>query len=675
MRRYLPISTDSFFDFLQKEKVRVLKNIERSPSAKAKVEIIKETEVESVLSMKMDKPLRTLGIREGDFLELGDSKLIGILSNQRDLYNFDVIFEKKRDVKVGSRLSVRKAHSLILIELQEKAMKQFIDNPMYHYSILREVVLRGKTMQPKEKTFVSKERSFFSDLELNESQKEAVTNALFLSHRNPFLLIHGPPGTGKTRTIAELITQIASNNQRVLLTSHTNIAVDGALEVLIRNHPKLKDEIIRFGNPGKVLSTVTDLLPRAKDGKRFISNELKTFQIVGMTLSRLSLKVYHDKLSWSLPSYDWIIVDESANTTLPQVLMGLMLSPRSVLVGDHMQLPPIIVSKANLEVHESLFEKLIRSYPDRGVMLNIQYRSNEKIAKWPSYYIYNSKLKTANSVKNLKLELHSSVEDEFSAILGSEPVIWVDTKEKSKQEKWFYGYGKSLCNDYEAALTIKIAKNILELLDLQNVSNKEELLDHLGVICPFRLQAAIMHSINAKTVDSFQGRESDTVIFNTVATNPHIALKDIRKLNVAITRARKKLIIIGSSSLCTSQLPHYLSFYNYIKQQCKIVNSHSISNLGMDEVRDEKKRILNLSRKPEPKIRLRPYRTKIPRRYVVKEEKQRRYSEFIDLLNQVKTKGKISPAQWREHSSQWSELPQERKNELIQQLKTQLKEK
>lgn len=623
----IPIKLKPYEDYLNLEEIRVRKALLRRPISYATVKSIRKEKNIFLILLIFRRPLCNLEIRPGDVLELISIKRLGIVYYPLDDFSLYIVFENIRNIFIGSTFRVRRADELLLVQMQMEALKWFELEPNSQCRMLNQIFLYKCPLSPINPIHIT-----LFDQELNKAQKSAIENCLSLTPNTPFFLIHGPPGTGKTRTISEIAAQIVNKGKKVLITSHTNIAVDNALEAILKKHKHLKNKIIRYGHIGKVIPGIRDLLH--KDKKENIQNsslkfELSNYNIVGATLAKLSMMVFLGKLKWSDPIFDWVIVDESSMLTVPQILIGLMLGTKFILVGDHKQLPPIIKVDVSEEVKTSLFEKLITDYKEFSIMLDTQYRSNEKIANWPSSFIYGGKIVTHKSVKNIKIHMKLIPRDEFFEIIdANEPVIWVDTKVRSQAKSYKYGSGYSFCNKYEAALTIKT------ILTLFKSCSQERVEKNIAIICPYRLQADLIrqcflkthkekidildldNNLNARTVDSFQGREKDIVIFNITHTKPHIALADYRRLNVAITRARKKLIIIGSSEVCTLELPHFYDFYNYILMNCKKIDAPT--NLKNEEQIVNKEAIKltqKTNSKPKKPFRLKPEEIQLLRQF------------------------------------------------------------
>jgi len=580
-RNLIPLNVEPFMSYLENEEKKIEKRMkERTSHVAVVTNIVEKDGLFFVLLRLEDYPSR-FDLNPGDAIRLGRFNYLGIIYWFVDSFTFYAIFESIKGLHNNLLVEIQKADTLILVRTQKGALATFLGIEK-DYSILKDIILRGVEPPPLRPVQID-----FEDVNLNDSQKKAVAYSLSLTPENPFFLIHGPPGTGKTRTIAEITFQAHKKGYRTLITSHTNIAVDNALEVVRERHPHLVKDMIRFGHPGKVIPGIRDLLPQFKGIKGELSGavvNIDSFSIVGMTLSKLAVFAFLRKLDWS-KTFDLVVVDESSMATFPQVLLGLMMGKRFVLVGDHEQLPPV-VQNASDDVRISLFERLIKTYNDRSILLDVQYRSNEKIAKWPSEFIYGGKVKTAPLEKGIVLNLDESKDCDFLEILSGEyPVVWVKTSGLADWHK--FKEGKiSAVNKFDAALVLKLVSDVKKLM------GDKEIEKELAVITPYRLQSELIQSclrrinrpnidvvefeeISSKTVDSFQGRERDIIIFDAVHSKGHKALEDTRRINVAITRARKKLIFIAPKRLSQKEiemsLPHLFSFYKYVENENKVV--------------------------------------------------------------------------------------------------------
>ena len=450
----------------------------------------------------------------------------------------------------------------------------------------------------------------YIDQNLNDSQKSAIENALSCEN---FYLIHGPFGTGKTRTLVELISQETRQNHKVLATAESNAAVDNILERLMDNK-KLK--LTRLGHPQRVSkhnisqtlaykvehhklnkkikkirkkidnliekrSSYTkptpqyrrgygdyDILYNASKGKggrgisaekmksmaqwieynqqidelhddikrvenKMIRDIIETSDVILSTNSSAALE------SISRTKFDVAIIDEASQATIPSVLIPIAKAHRFILAGDHKQLPPTIISDKAHKLEKTLFEELIKIYPFKSQLLDVQYRMNSLLMKFPNAEFYNNNLKSDASVDDI------TINDIITTTEKEEPMLFVDTSAVDEYGEQHLKDSKSIINEIEAEIAIKLAN------DYMKVGLTE---DDIGIISPYADQVKIIQDktpIEVKTVDGFQGREKEIIIISTVRSNDdgNIGfLRDLRRLNVAITRAKRKLIIIGNTN-------------------------------------------------------------------------------------------------------------------------------
>ena len=448
----------------------------------------------------------------------------------------------------------------------------------------------------------------YIDQNLNESQKKAIENALSCEN---FYLIHGPFGTGKTRTLVKLISQETRQNHKVLATAESNAAVDNILERLMENkklnltrlgHPqrvskhnisqtlaykvenhklnkkisKIHKKIDNLIEKRKVYTKPTpqyrrgygdyDILFNASKGKggrgisaekmksmakwieynqeidelhdeikrvenKMIRDIIETSDVILSTNSSAALE------SIARTKFDVAIIDEASQATIPSVLIPIAKAHRFILAGDHKQLPPTIISDKAQGLEKTLFEELIRIYPFKSQLLNIQYRMNSLLMKFPNSEFYNNNLKSDSSVDDIDINDIINSNDKEDAMLFIDTSNIDDIGEKHLKDS------KSIINQLEADIAVKFANDYLKL-------GLEE--TDIGIISPYADQVKIIQDrtpVEVKTVDGFQGREKEIIIISTVRSNEdgNIGfLRDLRRLNVAITRAKRKLIIIGN---------------------------------------------------------------------------------------------------------------------------------
>ncbi|WP_175060096.1 IGHMBP2 family helicase [Thermococcus sp. 2319x1] len=528
-----------------------------------------------------------------------------------DLYANDVTF--RRQIENLKSLSENGVKALKLILKQEKPLK----------SIPQE-------FEPFDKN-------------LNPTQREAISLAL---GSEDFFLIHGPFGTGKTRTLAELILQEVKRGNKVLATAESNVAVDNLVErlwgkvKLVRlGHPSrvskhLKESTLAFQveshegyrrvrelrNKAERLAMMRDQHKRpapglrrgltnkqilklaekgrgargvpAKDVKEMarwiVLNEevQKLYKFAGKIEEEIIREII-DKADVILSTnssaalefvrdveFDVAIIDEASQATIPSVLIPIAKAKRFVLAGDHKQLPPTILSEEAKELSETLFERLIQLYPEKAKMLEIQYRMNEKLMEFPSREFYDGKIKADESVKNITLADLKVREPFFgepwdSILEREEPLVFVDTAER--RDKWERQRKGSTSreNPLEALLVKEIVERLLRM------GVKEE---WIGVITPYDDQVDLIRSligeeIEVHSVDGYQGREKEVVVLSFVRSNKNAELgflTDLRRLNVALTRAKRKLIAVGDSETLSAH-PTYKRFLEFVKRHGRYI--------------------------------------------------------------------------------------------------------
>lgn len=403
---------------------------------------------------------------------------------------------------------------------------------------------------------------------LNDSQKKAVSIAL---SDNLLTLIQGPPGTGKTQVIAEICLQhIKMNpNIRILICSETHIAVNNIIKRVskITNQIKIlrvKDrendiELQKYSPESIVTAYISDLIREKCDSNTikiiydtikstnsiFIEKSLAlSANIVGMTCNRSS--AYTDAFNFADSSeyFDLAIIDEVCKATLPEILMPLVISKKAVLVGDPKQLPPVFCSD-ELDVIRGIEECELQKYmyvdellanSENKILLDTQYRMNKQIGIFIGSVFYDGNLKNGRD--------------------SSDPdsIIWIDYK---PTQSWPpYQDNAKYISVYNYDECVIIQKIINQLVSKVHPDTTDA---SVAIIAPYKkqiqnLRAAIDMNkysplkINIDTVDGFQGKECDIVIFSLTRTKGSFRfLADERRLNVALSRAKDKIIIVGNS--------------------------------------------------------------------------------------------------------------------------------
>ncbi len=482
-----------------------------------------------------------------------------------------------------------------------------------------------------------------SDESLNESQRKAISLAL---GSDDFFLIHGPFGTGKTRTLVELILQEAKRGSKVLTTAESNVAVDNLVERLfgkvelvrlghpsrvsknlkestlafqVERHPKfvevkrLRDEaekliklrdsyskpvpqlrrglsdeeILRLAKEEKRVRglsvekiksmakwielnrKIQKLLDKAKEIEEEIAKDVvNRAKVILSTNSSAALDFIKDV------EFDVAVIDEATQATIPSVLIPIAKAKRFVLAGDHKQLPPTILSEEAKELSETLFEKLIERFPQNSKMLEVQYRMNEKLMRFPNEEFYGGRLKADESVKEITLLDLGVEEPEFGSpwddILDpKEPLVFVDTS--NCPNKWERQRKGSFSR--ENPLEVKIVGEIVDKLLKMGVKA-----EWIGVITPYDDQVDLLRSIlgeivEINTVDGYQGREKEIIVISFVRSNRTGDLgflTDLRRLNTALTRAKRKLICVGDAETLSLHKT-YKKFVEFVKAEGKLI--------------------------------------------------------------------------------------------------------
>ena len=410
---------------------------------------------------------------------------------------------------------------------------------------LHDAVLAGDEAR-KDVLFGRRDPSFRDDhgtyIDNNAAQDEAVNLAL---NAEDFALVHGPPGTGKTYTLATLVRALVEQGERVLLSAFTNRAVDNALEAL---REQGFEDVLRVGSESGVRADMHEhLLDETGDPDR-VAGDLREAPVVAATTASCGSRAVKSR------EFDVAVVDEAGQLTEPGTFLATNRADRFVLVGDHQQLPPVVRAESGggeqreppdssgersdpreHDLQESLFERLIEAHPDAGVMLTRQYRMSQRVQWFASEEFYDGELRPATpEVAGQRLGDLSGVDP--GRLPGSlrDAVSFVDPD------------GRQVGNTNPAEADA-VADAVRSYLDA-GVDP-----DDIGVIAPFRAQVAEIGKrldgtgVTVDTVDRFQGSAEEVIVVSVVATGTveSPVFEDHRRMNVALTRAKKAVALVG----------------------------------------------------------------------------------------------------------------------------------
>ena len=383
----------------------------------------------------------------------------------------------------------------------------------------------------------------------NDGQNQAVNLAV---NAEDCALIHGPPGTGKTHTIARLIRALVARGERVLLTAFTNRAVDNALAAV---RERGVTDVVRVGTRHGVREDMLDVRLDQGGDPNERAAALRDAAVVAATTSTCGSRVMREQ------TFDVALVDEASQLTEPGTLAAVSRADQFVLVGDHEQLPPVVQSggsehasesarsaarnpadsrttephddggQRRADLQTSLFERLIGTYPDAAVLLDRQYRMAQRIQAFPSREFYDGALRPADGSVAAQQLSDLGVDESLLPESLRDRVAFVDPD----------GQRRGNTNPVEADRVAEVVESYIDAgVDA----------DDIGVIAPFRAQVAEIGrrtDVTVDTVDRFQGSAKEVIVVSFVATGSLDGpiFEDHRRVNVALTRARKALALVG----------------------------------------------------------------------------------------------------------------------------------
>ena len=441
---------------------------------------------------------------------------------------------------------------------------------------------------------------------LNASQERAVNDVLCAKDVR---VLHGPPGTGKTTTLVEAINETLMRETQVLVCAQSNTAVDWISEKLVDcgipvlrlgNPTRVNDKMLSFtyehrfaDHPDypklwQVRRTIREMRRKRREKGEHFHQKLDRLKEVAVELEvRINADIFGQVrvIASTLvgagnklldgQKFGTVFIDEAAQALEAACWVPIRRASRVILAGDHCQLPPTVKSLEALKggLGKTLMERIVENKPECVSLLQVQYRMNDEIMQFSSDYFYHGQMKSAPEVA------HRLIHE------GDAPILWFDTStinlgddERHDFREQFIGETFGRVNKGEANLIISLLQIYFQRIGKQRIL--DERID-VGIISPYRAQVQYLkrlikkrpffkpyrHLISINTVDGFQGQERDVILISLVRANDtgQIGfLRDLRRMNVAITRARMKLFILGDA-LTLTRHPFYKRLFNYIQ--------------------------------------------------------------------------------------------------------------
>ncbi len=523
----------------------------------------------------------------------------------------------------GDRMVITVPDSAPLLELQQSTdpvgVQLSFDESSYRLmfeALDRTIKAKGNRLAYLRDLFYSGQKAQRFSFEpmrfpwLNPTQEKAVNEVLWAKD---VAIVHGPPGTGKTTTLVEAINETLMRESQVLVCAQSNMAVDWISEKLVDRGIN----VLRIGNPTRVndkmlgftyerrfeshpdypqlwaiRKTIRELRRNRKKGSENWHQKMDRLKSRAAEMEiRINQELFGEArvIACTLVGsahrllegmkFGTLFIDEAAQALEAACWIPMRRASRVILAGDHCQLPPTVKSIAALRagLGKTLMERIAENKPEAVTLLKTQYRMNDQIMRFSSKWFYKGQVESAPQVR-------------YRGILDYDhPITWIDTSAKEPTDtieetpdndfrEQFVGESYGRINKAEAELTL------LTLAEYLTKIGKQRVLDDridVGIISPYRAQVQYLKRlikkydffkpyrrlVSVNTVDGFQGQERDIILISLVRSNDDGQigfLKDLRRMNVAMTRARMKLIILGNKDTMTRH-PFYKELWEYIE--------------------------------------------------------------------------------------------------------------
>ena len=520
------------------------------------------------ITVAVDRRLHNARIRDNEFDADKFQSFAGIMEVVEKCKENATILPNEPDEPILYRLDKDEfSNGMALVR---NNLLRMMEKDLFQAKALRELIIEGVPPTFREIREDNVPDSSFSKTTLNVDQKNAIKKIM---SAKDYALVLGMPGTGKTTTIAHMIRALVARGKSILLTSYTHTAVDNILL-------KIRDDkigILRLGTMAKIHPEIKDFADLACIQKKTVEELTRSYQsqVVATTCLGINHPIFNQRV------FDYCIVDEASQITLPVCLGPIRMARTFILVGDHYQLPPLVQNKEALAggLDISLFKLLSDAHPSSVVNLEHQYRMCAEIMSLSNTLIYEGRLKCGTtavatrsvSIPNMqRLKSHhhtpSTVPSSSKTVCPSphSSTCWLSSLLHPSRKVSFIntdplhrlsteisrGSDSRITNPCEAIITTQL----VEALVTVGVPTQE-----IGVITLYRSQLTLLKQhlrnrvssgLEMHTADKFQGRDKEVVVLSLVrsneAGNVGDLLKDWRRVNVALTRARTKLLIVGS---------------------------------------------------------------------------------------------------------------------------------